>query len=308
MKAMTRRSFSALSVAAATGACASAAAPTHPPIGLQMYMLGPEPSQDFAGACAALAAIGYGEVELPGLYGQTPSALRHALDASGLRCPSLHVPLRAFTGVSLSFDDGVTAVADAAHAIGANYVVAPMVPWPNVPHFAQGDDVIAILVASTRAMSPDDWARAGDRFNTLAEALARENLQFAYHNHNLEFLSLGGAPAIEALIAHTDPALVRLEVDVGWVAAAGVDPASFIDRHGARVKLLHLKDTHAVAPNTALHMNACDVGAGVVDFHAILAAARRARVAHYFVEQEPPFVRPPLDSARAAYGYLRPLV
>ncbi|MFT3727931.1 MAG: sugar phosphate isomerase/epimerase [Terricaulis sp.] len=303
---MTRRTFTATAALAAASACISRPAPTPRVLGLQTYMLGPDIAADLPGAFARVAAIGYGEIELPGLYNQSPQQLRAMIDAAGLRCPSVHVPLHPFPGVTINFENGVSAVADTAHALGAEYVVVPMVPWPTTPQFASREEVIPALVRSTQAMTVDDWRRAGETFNRLGAGLAREQLKLAYHNHNLEFLRVGDSSGIELLIAHTDPGLVHLEVDIGWVAAAGMNPASFIARHAARVKLLHLKDMKATPANTALTFTASDVGQGVVDFAAVLAAARQAGVEHYFVEQEPPFVRPPMESAATAFDFLRP--
>jgi len=74
------------------------------------------------------------------------------------------------------------------------------------------------------------------------------------------------------------------------------------------VASLHLKDkdpgvatslTESAVPRTAF----VEVGAGALDFPAILAAAREAGVRHYFVEQD---YAPgdPVESLEKSYAYL----
>ena len=111
------------------------------------------------------------------------------------------------------------------------------------------------------------------------------------------------------LLAHTDPEAVWFEMDVGWVAAAGVDPISLLRAHRQRFRLMHVKDIEAsTVPNNAFHMDPADVGSGTLDWKTILPVGYEAGVRHYYVEQEPPFAGPRMDAARADYEYLARLV
>jgi sugar phosphate isomerase/epimerase len=49
------------------------------------------------------------------------------------------------------------------------------------------------------------------------------------------------------------------------------------------------------------------VDRGTVDWKAIVKAAHGAAVSGYYVEQEPPYKRPPLESVRISYNYLKGL-
>ena len=55
----------------------------------------------------------------------------------------------------------------------------------------------------------------------------------------------GGVTAFDELLRRTDPGLVTIELDCGWVKVAGLDPADFIAKHADRVGLLHVKDMKA---------------------------------------------------------------
>jgi len=276
-------------------------------LGIQLYMLGPDAAADVPAAFRAVADLGFEEIELPARSGPALLEMRQSLASAGLSCPSFHAPTRAFPPATLSLED-IPGVVEVAHALGARYVVVPFTPLPTIPEFPPGEDFRVVMQCATRAVTRDQWATIAANLNVKARELNRAGLRLAYHNHNLEFLPLGEGTILDFLIENTDPDLVDLELDVGWVAAAGLDPAAFIARHAARVKLLHVKDVADVSPNTNLALNPADVGAGRIDWTAVLGAAKAAGVRHYFVEQEPPYTRRPLESARSAYAFLRPLL
>jgi sugar phosphate isomerase/epimerase len=47
-----------------------------------------------------------------------------------------------------------------------------------------------------------------------------------------------------------------------------------------------------------------EVGAGLMDWPAILTAANAAGVRRYYIEQEPPYVGPRIDSIAKSASYL----
>ena len=270
-------------------------------------MLGPDAQADLPGALRAVAEIGYEEVELPARSGDGLQQLRQALDDSGLACPSIHAPTRPFPPGVLSLQDAPSII-EAAQTLGARYVVVPFVPLPTIPDFPPGENPRDVLQRAVATVTTDEWSAVADNLNAKGAELARAGVRLGYHNHALEFIRVGDETLLDFLIANTDPEFVDIELDIGWVAAAGLDPAAFITRHAPRVKLLHVKDVADVLSPEKPDFSPADVGTGRVDWRAVLAAAKAANVQHYFVEQEPPYVRPPLESARAAYDFLRPLV
>lgn len=276
------------------------------PVGLQLYTLGDAPYHDLDGTLATLARIGYRTVETVGLMRRTASELRAALDRAGLSCPSAHVPLRpdGSGGPTLAGDTGRLA-AD-MHRLGVEYVVVPIFPIPpRIGGPRQGEDGAEFLGRAARAMTADDWRRIAAELNGRAAALAREGLKLAYHNHNAEFASQGSKSGYDLLLESTDPATVWFEMDVGWVAAAGIDPLPLLRAHRGRFRLMHVKDLKAsTVPNTALRMDPADVGSGSLDWNAILPVAYRSGVRDFYVEQEPPFAGPRMAAARADYVYL----
>ena len=110
------------------------------------------------------------------------------------------------------------------------------------------------------------------------------------------------------LLRETDPELVYFEMDVGWVAAAGVDPVQLLKAHSGRFRLMHIKDIKPeTRPNTALEMDPTEVGTGAIPWTRVLPEALTAGVHSFYVEQEPPFALPRLDSVRKSFQYLSAL-
>jgi sugar phosphate isomerase/epimerase len=274
------------------------------PIGLQFYTLGDTPAHDLDGVLAKVAAIGYRTVELSSFYGRAPVELRRSLDAAGLKCTSIHN--------MLARDADFDRTAAAAEAIGFDRVVVPIFAFPpgaSLRPQAPGETVKDVIGRIGGQMTADDWKRQAALLNQAGEKLRRQGLRVGYHNHNVEFApGPGGDTGYDILLRETDPALVTFEMDVGWVAAAGRDPADLLRRHHGRFELMHVKDVKAsTRPNFALQQDPAEVGAGALDWKRILPEAYAAGVRRFFVEQEPPFVRDRLESVRLSFDYLQAL-
>jgi sugar phosphate isomerase/epimerase len=239
-------------------------------LGIQLYTLRGMAAANLGGTLAQVAAIGYTEVELAGLYNHPASEVRGFLDQYGLTAPSAHIDIAQIEGAAAeaTFRDGKT--------LGLE--------WITVPSLPRG-----------RRDTVDDWKRVGQQFNAVAKEARAAGFRFAYHNHNTELKKVGTAVPLEILLAETDPGLVSFEMDIYWVVNGGADPLDLLARYPGRFKMLHLKDSMG-APEHKM----ADVGAGTIDFKTILAQAKG--IEHYFVEHDNP--TDPIASARASYDYL----
>lgn len=249
-------------------------------IGLQLYTVRDLVKQDFDGTIARVAGIGYREVEFAGYFDHTPEQVRAALDRNGLAAPSAHVPFEAI-------ESGWDATLHTASLIGHQFVVCAWIP-------------------EERRRTVADWRRIGERLNQAATAARAAGLGFAYHNHSYEFVPLEGQLPYDVLLASTDPALVRLELDLFWITYGGGDPLAYFRRWPGRFPMVHVKDmTPKPAPDTAPERVMADVGRGSIDWRRIFAHARDAGIEHYFVEHDQPAA--PLASIRASFDYLHAL-
>jgi sugar phosphate isomerase/epimerase len=282
-------------------------------LGIQLYMLNKELDQDFQGTLNQVAAIGYREVELASFHNRTGAQFRRALDTAGLACTSAHIPIGALVPGALSLAEP-DKVIETMHALGAKQVVVPSFTPPQ--RFLQklsdpalmrdirllGEAVWEVGVA----MTADDWKAFARSLNEKGSILAKSGLHIGYHNHNVELAPLpDGRTPLEVLISQTDPALVSFELDVGWAVSAGIDAAAFLHRYTGRINQLHLKDTAAhTPPGSLLDFKSADLGAGIVDWKALIRAIGSANISHVYVEQEEPFKEPPIDAARMAFNFL----
>jgi sugar phosphate isomerase/epimerase len=242
-------------------------------IGLQLYTVRDRMAADVEGTLAAVAAVGYQEVEFAGYFGKNAAEIRAMLDRHGLTSPAAHV--------GLSTIDEWRAALDAAKVIGHEYIVVPWIP------------------AELRR-TVEDYKRVAENFNRAARLARDAGLQFAYHNHDFEFAPTEGRIPLDVLLENTDAELVQLEMDLYWITKGGQDPLKYFARWPGRVPLVHVKDSRG-APEHRM----ADVGAGRIDFKRIFSHSAQAGIRHYFVEHDQP--GDALASIKASYDYLKRL-
>lgn len=281
------------------------------PIGIQLYALvGQDPVEDPAALFAQVRDMGFGEMELPNLLGHEPAALKAAADAAGIPISSLHVPAKAFdlTGDGLVFGDNPGAVADAAEALGVTNVVIPFPVLPDDFRVEEGEGFPQAIGRTFEEATLEHWQASAELFNQLGSAMRDRGITLGYHNHNLEFAPLGDTTAWDVLMAETDPDLLKIQLDLGWVAQAGLDPVTTLEGLSGRVVSLHVKDIAADSGQSFYFgMSPTEVGSGTLDWASILPAAEAAGVSHYFVEQEPPFAMPREEAMAQSLAYLQNL-
>lgn len=290
---MNRRQFLARSALCGTaawltlgapGKILAAAAPAKA-LGIQLYMVLKAYQADPLGTLKTLRSIGYTEIEA--IVTTTAGTLRDQLKQAGLKAPSMHFD-------SLGFEPGI----DAAHTLGSQYIVSSMLPAIMQKEQGKG--------GTEPAYSLDDAKRTAEYANRLGAKARQAGLQYAYHNHHLEFTDVGnGQTFYDVLLKETDHALVQFELDCGWVHAGGKNPADYFKANAGRIPLMHAKD---FLPGGAKDYPGAELGRGTLDYKPIMAAADAAGLRHCFVEQEGPYTRmSDIEAARVDYAYLRPL-
>ena len=124
-------------------------------------------------------------------------------------------------------------------------------------------------------------------------------LVLAYHNHDFEFAPFDdGTTPFGLLMTETDPREVKLELDVYWVAKAGLDPVQHLMAGQDRIVLVHLKDLGADGATV-------EVGRGVLQMEKIVRAALAVGTRHLFVEQDSS--TDPLESIGTSFRFLESL-
>ncbi len=278
-------------------------------IGIQLYTLADMLRTDLEGTIEKVAKIGYKTVETPSYMGKTPAQLRASFDRNGLKCTSCHIAMRPGTAEEPGLTGDLSKLAADLHTLGATHAICPAMAAPDdiklEPVAGEG---FRMIVRVVNAMTADHWKRMAGQFNEIGRKLKANGIRFGYHNHNFEFVKVGETTGYELLITNTDPELVTFELDVGWAAAAGRDPADLFSAHRGRFGAMHVKDLKAsTVPNIELKMDPTEVGSGELDWTRIMPSAHAAGVREFFLEQEPPFEKGRLEAAEIGYNYLSKL-
>lgn len=273
--------------------------------GVQLYTVRDRLKREGAATLKAIADIGYKEVEILRADLTTLGPVARDL---GLAPVSCHVEAPLATGnwapwreIAKQYPLNVpaepprlTEVAEAARAQGVQHLV------------------VSYLLPNEREHTEAYYQRFADQMNAAGDVARKAGLTLAYHNHAFEFRPFAGSQRpIDVMLQRLDPALVRWQVDVFWLAMAGLDPVGWIKQHGTRTVSLHLKDKagsvpggldEAKVPPTAFK----EVGHGSIDFKSVLATADAAGIQHFFVEQDHT-PGDPIDSLRASFAHLASL-
>lgn len=208
----------------------------------------------------ALKAMGYDAIEpwLPA-YENDPKAFRKALDDNGLSCIGFHMPL---SGLS----DEPQRYIDVALTLGARYLIPPFV--------AEAD----------RQPTADFWKGIGDTLAKGAEAAAPHGLKVLWHNHAFEYEALpDGTRPIDHILA---PPEVYFEIDCGWIARAGVNPAQEIKRYADKILAIQTKDL--AEQGTVAEDGWTATGDGIIDWPALVPLFRATSVDHIVTEHDNP--------------------
>jgi len=245
-----------------------AAAPLFPQApGMVSYTYRDQFKKDLTGTLDIIRALGITDMEFSNLFGKTAAELRLLLDARGMVCSCF--------GVSYpeALRDTATVAAN-AKTLGAKFVRVAWVPDRQPFTLAHAE-------------------KTAGEFNRIGEELREKHgLTFCYHNHGYEFVPHGDGMLFDVLLAMTDPKYLGIELDLLWAFFPGQDPAKLLERHGSRIKLIHLKDLKKGVVGDASGKTAVEndvaLGTGQLDFPTILRAAKKAGVEHYYIEDESP--------------------
>jgi sugar phosphate isomerase/epimerase len=258
---------------------ADAAKPT---TGLQLYSLRSQTQlRGVPWVLDQVKAWGIKEVELAGTGNLTAEQFKAEVDKRGLKAVSSHFPYKRLK-------EDIAGVVQDAKALGIKFAGCAWIDHKDAFDEAECRDAIAT-------------------FNKAGEALAKEGITFFYHAHGYEFQKHGDGTLLDLLFAETKPEWVSYQMDVLWIVFPGQDPAKLLEKYGSRWKLMHLKDlkkgvaTGSLAGKTDL-TNDVVLGAGQTDWTAVLAAAKKAGVQHYFIEDESPTV---MEQVPASLAFMK---
>jgi sugar phosphate isomerase/epimerase len=208
-----------------------------------------------------LAKAGYKSVEGYGGLFDDLEGLRAGLDANGLQMASSHFGLDMI-------EDDLPGTLNIVKTLGIKKVFAPF------------------LMPDQRPVDAAGWTDFGKRLANAGRPLHDAGIAFGWHNHAFEFEATEtGEMPIDLIAGASDDLL--LELDLGWVKVAGLDPVEWINKYAGRITSAHIKD---IAPKgTCIDEDGwADVGQGVMNWPAIHAALKAANCTHYVIEHDNP--------------------
>jgi sugar phosphate isomerase/epimerase len=282
---MIRRHF--LMGAAALAVSGPAFAQRRVPLGLQLYTVRGDLAKDYEGTMKKLKDIGIRHVQANlTMAGKSSAEQRKLYDSMGMVWESIHAG-----GDDLRVR--LQATIDEAKGAGIKNITCSFPLYPV--------ERATIMAGPT----VDDWKRNADAFNKAGAACKAAGLSFAYHNHNLEFRKIGEVLPYDLLLQETDPSLVQMEMDIGWVKAAGADPVAYLTKYPTRYYSLHIKDLkNQGIPNNNMKMVSAIIGKGIIDWKTVLAAAHKTKLERAFLEIEEPYDPSALEMVKQSFDFM----
>lgn len=233
--------------------------------GFQVWTIRQKLFEDFAGTLKMMAGQGYREVEMCSPLGysgagfeplnkMSGSEMRTIIEDAGLICRSSHYNMGELRD---HLDDRIE--------------------WSKQMGITQ---IIASSFWLPKDASIDDYRKAADELNIIAEKTKAAGIQMGFHNHHMEFENRGDVLIYDALLEQLDPELVKMQFQVA-VVNIGYKAADYFKKYPGRFISAHLADwseeKKAMVP----------IGQGIVDWKDFFKAAKKSGVKNFFVEMAP---------------------
>lgn len=254
-----------------------------------------------------IAGLGYQSVEVS----QVPTdatnigALDRARSELGLSVAALSVGLeKGPTSTGDALDTDFAKVVDDCRRLECRHVRIGMMPFDAM-------------------VNRDAVVRFANAAEAAAQRLAPEGITLSYHNHHVDFARYAGETLFD-IVRRTAPTL-HFEIDVHWVQRGGLDPVRTLAEFAGKVELVHLKDYRVgTLPPEALGLlgagdhagfmqafanlvQFAEVGAGNIDFGAVIPQAISSGAEHLLVEQDDLYGRDAYDCLADSIEHIRAL-
>ena len=257
-------------------------------MGLQLFTIREPLANDVAGTIKKIASIGYEDSETYGFdpaqmkyYGLKAAAFKQLLADHEMTTTSGHYDFTKYFDKPM--DEMIRYVdycIEGASALGQRYIT-----WPWL------DPAFRTL---------ENFRLLAKKLNLIGERVKKAGLGFAYHNHDFEFKDYGGENGYDIIMRETDAALVKLQMDIYWVAhSSKLTVSELIRKQPGRFVMWHIKDMDKVSRDYS------ELGNGSIDFSVILPEASRAGLQYYYIEQGGNFAKNPIQSVTDSAAYFK---
>ncbi|GAB4034604.1 sugar phosphate isomerase/epimerase family protein [Spirosoma jeollabukense] len=232
--------------------------------GIVSYTLRDSFGKDVPGTLDKIKAWGITDIEFSSLFGKTAPELRALLDQRGLHASSYGVSYDAI-------DQKPDSILNNAKILGVKYIRIGSIPHKT-------------------AATLDMMKQAAAVFNRFGKQAHDKGMMFCYHNHGFEFQPYEGGTLFDYLVKETNPDYVSYEMDVTWTFLPGQDPAALLTKYPKRFRLIHLKDVAKDVEHSDKggmpNEKSVVLGTGQIDWPAVLKAANKSSIEHFYIEDE----------------------
>lgn len=257
-------------------------------MGLQLFTVRGPMAADPRASLKKIASLGYEDLETYGYepdagkyYGMKAADFKKLLEDDQLTTSSGHYDLFLFLDKPVDeLKRYVDRCIEGAHALEQRYIT-----WPWLDESSRTIDKFKLLA---------------ERLNLVGEQVTKAKLGFAYHNHDFEFTNHNGEIGYDIVLRDTDPALVKLQIDLYWIAYASKRSAhELFSLQPRRFVMWHIKDMHKTSRDYT------EMGNGSIDYTVILPDASLAGLEYYFIEQGGNFAKDPIQSITDSANFFK---
>jgi sugar phosphate isomerase/epimerase len=257
-------------------------------MGYQLFSIRDEMAKDPIATLKALKAMGYQDFEIYGYedekdayYGFKSQEFKQILDDLELSVTSGHYGFSDYLGRS---DDDLKHFVDRC-IIGAKNLDSKYITWPWI---------------TPEQRTLDNFKLMAPKLNAIGEQVAAAGLGFAYHNHGFEFEDHDGENGFDIIIKETDPALVKLQLDMYWLMhSSNLTPEELISAQPGRYVMWHIKDMHKTSRDYT------ELGNGSIDYTELLPDPTTSGLEYYYLEQGGNYATNSMVSAAQSAGYFK---
>ncbi len=257
-------------------------------IGLQLFTIRDAMEKDALGSLKKARIMGYQDLEIYGYdpvrtmyYGYKAKDFRKILEDLELTTTSGHYGFHTYFNAS---DDELNRYVDQCIK-GADALNQTYITWPWLDPQSRSIEAFEKLVGM---------------LNRIGERIHNAGLGFAYHNHNFEFIDHEGQNGYDIILKETDPALVKLQLDLYWVCnASKLNPVELIAKHPDRFVMWHIKDMDKVTRDYT------ELGNGSIDYISMFQKISTSGLQYYYLEQGGNFAQNSMQSIEDSIQYFK---
>lgn len=246
------------------------------PIALQLYSVRDDCAADLPGTVAKVAKLGYDGVEFAGYYGYSAEDIRRILDDNGLKCAGTHI------GIDTLLGDALAPTIEFHQTIGCKFLIVPGLG----PEYSG---------------SKENWLKAAEAFNSIAEALKPVRMWTGYHNHTTEFVPLESGELPWDIFFGNTSKDVCMQFDTGNAMHAQAEATTYLERYPGRARTIHCKAYSADNPDAM-------IGEDDVPWPRVIELCETIGNTEWYIIEQESYPYPPLECAERCLNNLKEIL